>query len=87
MLVNLSQKTVVAPSSATSTGIFVSKATFISVARIVKLPSFAMSKTLDKMDIAVLFEIISWAIAISLSKTSLVKVNFIVSPKKRLPLL
>jgi len=49
--VNLSQNTVVAPSSATSTGIFVSKATFISVARIVKLPSFAMSRTFDNMDI------------------------------------
>ena len=59
----------------------------MSVARIVKLPSFAMSKTFDKIDIAVLFEMISWAIAISFSKTSLVKVNFIVSPKKRLILL
>jgi len=59
MLVNLSQNTVVAPSSVTSTGIFVSKATFISVARIVKLPSFAMSRTFDSMDIAVLFEMIS----------------------------
>ena len=87
MLVNLSQKTVVAPSLITSTGILVSKATFISVARIVKLPSFAMSKTFERIDIAVLFVIISWAIAISLSKTSFVKVNFIDAPKKRLFLL
>ena len=56
---NLSQKTVVEPSSIMFTGIFVSKLTFISVAFIVRLPSLTDSNTFERIVKAVFVAIIS----------------------------
>jgi hypothetical protein len=77
---SLSQKTVMDPDSAVSTGITVSKLTFISVALIESVPSEASRRTFDIIDRAFFDAIISWAKDISLEKEFFSQVNFMGFP-------
>ena len=59
MLINLSQKTVVVPSSSTSTGILVSKLTLMSVAFMVSVFRSAINNTFESIESAFFVEMIS----------------------------
>ena len=59
ILINLSQKIVVLPSSSISTGIFVVNLTVESVAFIVKVPFSAITKMFDKIETGLLLVMIS----------------------------